>query len=74
MTTGLHAIHVIVGVIFLAVALVRIVRDSIIWDLSLQSFIGISWMVGGFLALLLVVQLMGPLIYLAFVVVDIEDY
>lgn len=28
MTTGLHAIHVIVGVIFLAVALVRIVRDS----------------------------------------------
>lgn len=28
MTTGLHAVHVIVGVLFLAVALVRISRDS----------------------------------------------
>ena len=32
MTTGLHALHVIVGVIFLAVALVRIARDSITAD------------------------------------------
>ena len=32
MTTGLHAIHVIVGVIFLAVALVRISRDSFTAD------------------------------------------
>ena len=28
MTTGLHAIHVIAGVVFLTVALIRVVRDS----------------------------------------------
>jgi heme/copper-type cytochrome/quinol oxidase subunit 3 len=29
MTTGLHALHVIVGVLFLAVGLIRIFRDSL---------------------------------------------
>jgi heme/copper-type cytochrome/quinol oxidase subunit 3 len=28
MTTGLHAIHVIAGVLFLTVALIRVFRDS----------------------------------------------